>query len=202
MRVVPTLQSFASVPQTGEWSVTPGNATFGIDFVDFRILHLYLKGVAAELAPQQYFSVSPRDGAIENEIADTIAKYKMYYDKNMVIFDYSKMYEFSMRNGKECYFTYNHPNNEQIAWMLKNVFSELGHEINIDLNGAYELLGQFRFPSLIGPKKQNHSILDREIGIEAATRMFYIYFDQMDKQALIDELHKSTYFKLMRVDFI
>jgi len=172
---------------------------YNIHFMDFRLLHLYLMGISHDVVGDCYFDVSPKEDSISEAMTATSEKYRRYYETGMVVFDYSNFYLGSMLDNLDDFHTFNHPRNTQIEWLTNEILADLGGAPTVSLRGAQEMLGQFQVPGLVSDKRDGYKIMDASYSLAAAARLYYGYFNTIDKSALIDELVNSNYVKIMDV---
>ncbi|MGE5548595.1 MAG: WcbI family polysaccharide biosynthesis putative acetyltransferase [Solirubrobacterales bacterium] len=192
LKIVPTLESFVSSPQVGGWEKGPARF-YNMYFMDYRILHLYLDGVPYDQVEARYFDAAPRAGVIAEMIGETVAKYRRYHDSGMVVFDYSEQYRKAIAEDLDCFFLHNHPKNAQLEWMTNQILGAAGCPKQLSLANISEILFDFQAPSLTGPERKPYFIRPSVSSITSAARLYYAYFETVDRKMLKRELSASTY---------
>jgi len=150
IKFVPMLESAVSSPQLGYWS--KGTPPFG-GYIDFRMLHLYCKNIPVPYAVSMYSQIKPNMKAVQAKIDESVLKYKKYYDKGWVCFDYSERYRAATADNIECFITLNHPKNNELIWLMNCILSDL--RIGTISIQCHELLLTDQVPSLY--REQNRT---------------------------------------------
>lgn len=193
-KIVPTLESFVSTPQMGYWSDRKP-ILYYLDFIDFRILEMYLQQIEAGRAAQIYQEVKINDGVVRALIDKTAYKYEDRFDREQICFQYAPFYREMMQKDIESYFTMNHPSNRHLEWLTNKILADVGSQRKLVLDKKVpELLGQFVPPSFRNDSRRGQYVIKAiHMDLGTAIKMYYAYFDTIDANYLESELHRSVY---------
>jgi len=163
IKFVPMLESVVSSPQLGYWS--KGTPPFG-GYIDFRMLHFYCRDIPINYVTDMYFDIKPNMKVVHAKIDGSVLKYKKYYDKRWVCFDYSERYKAAITANIECFTTINHPKNNELIWLMNCILYDL--RIGTISIQCHELLWEYQSPSLYGEQnrtEQNRTFYHRRTSL-------------------------------------
>jgi hypothetical protein len=197
LKIVPTLVSPTAVPQAGKFA----RRDFGykeIRYADFRVLQLYLDGCSAALAELRYRDVLIDPARMSTERNAQIDQYEKQFASGEIIFDYAARLRQLLchSNSAEPYFTFDHPKNSELEWLLNQILPDLGLGFSANLQTP-DILTDSRFPSLLGTTDPLDFVLDsKPMSARAAISLYYSIFDTFDESDLAMELASSLLNKL------
>jgi len=194
-KIVPTLESFVSTPQMGNWSDESVPIPYNFNFIDYRILDMYMRKTDVRQAPDVYDHVKIKEDVIAALLRKSIDKYNERFEKKQVCFNYAPYYSDAMQSDIESYYTVHHPANRHLEWLVNSILADLGIVTRINLDNTMpQLLQQFWPPSLRNTTRKGRYIINGvATGLGTAIKQYYAYFDRLEAKYLESELHKSVY---------
>lgn len=106
-----------------------------LDYVDFRLLELFLDKVSLENAIAVYHDCDVDKHAIERILHRRIGRYLAHHVQGEVIFDYSRRLAETYNRGR-LFYTFNHPTASEMEWVANNLLAHLELPIRVSLGPA------------------------------------------------------------------
>jgi hypothetical protein len=199
IKIVPTLESLASAPQMNYFS--NGSLKLGLYTVDFRMLELYLQGIAPERVPEVYGLASVNPLKRQNAIDNTAAKYRALYRKGKILFDYADVYAEAMMSSTDPYYVHNHPNNTHLEWLTNLILKDAGIPVHLSFANLPDILTDTIVPAFGQGPQATYRLRSADIGLKTATKVYYTFFSTYERAFLEQELEHSNYRALCESPF-
>ena len=192
--LLPNLESEVSFPQLGVWKQYCYPVPELYAYIDFRFLQLYLENVPVSRAPFEYSNIELDNDRILSSVSDSAKKYKYLFENKKISVDYSNFYFKNLSENQDEFFTFNHPSNKHLEFLLNQIFRLIGVDSIASIN-ASELLKSVFVPKL-GTTQIDYFVRE-SIGLNNAAKRYYSYYDQFDLSFLINEFKLSNLSKFL-----
>ena len=192
VRLVPNLYSPTSYLQLNHFT-EGGHHHLQLMNTDFRMLEMYINGVPCDKAEELYHQAAFNLEKINASEANTYLRYKEFFESGKLIFDYSPEYRRALLEEHSPYFTYNHPNNSQLQWLINQILTDIKCTTLLHLKGWDPILYDSEVPKIGSGFSDRYRIRSTEVGLNLACKIFYTFFGTYDRDFLIKEYEKSDY---------
>jgi hypothetical protein len=200
LTILPTLECPASNPQINYIDGVSRENKFDIWDVDYRLLSLYLDGIKVEQAGCMYHNISLSQVKCVDLTNAHLLKLKAKFLSGNIAVDYSEYLRKSiLEQGFNTFFTHNHPRNHHLQFLVDKIIEVTEIDKNLlDLCTLPEILTD-TIPPTLGSNSSStyYRLKSRDIGLHLAAKIYYTFFDSIERKVLTEAYDKSILLQLI-----